>query len=154
LKKQINDIRIKNGDKANTRNSLALSPVAEKDIYPNSLKEKFSNLSFGLFNKKDNQDLMNPDRRKLLKIVAASGGVLIAGSFLNKLSGMNSMSLGNQASNALGSIFSSGKMGSSEVLDSEDMSSFFQNFRIVKNDKEYILYNKEGDNILIIDRDA
>jgi hypothetical protein len=35
-----------------------------------------------------------------------------------------------------------------------DYESFFENFRLVKTQKEYILYNKHGEDILTIDRDV
>jgi hypothetical protein len=101
-------------------------------------------------------DLINPSRRNLLRVAMASGGILIAGSLLSKVGKLNSFSLDDQSSGLLGSIFPSKDSNSTgtQKQNADDLSSFFENFRIVKNDKEYILYNKEGDNILIIDRDA
>lgn len=104
--------------------------------------------------KEETEEFVNGDRRNFLKVVAISGGVFMAGSILNKVSKLNGLSFADQGASALGSIF--GKKSNDGVIDQkdEDLNSFFQNFRIVKNDKEYVLYNKEGDNILIIDRDA
>lgn len=130
----MNDIRIKARDKTSTESTggtLALSQAADVTM-----------------------DLINPSRRNLLRVALASGGILIAGSLMSKVSKLNSFALDDQASGLLGSMFPSKNSGPTRKQNADDLSSFFENFRIVKNDKEYILYNKEGDNILIIDRDA
>lgn len=142
MKKQINDIRIKAQGKENTMSSGSLA-CATNEI----CNVDYSNTEVEM------KELLNPNRRKLLKIVAASSGVLIAGSILNKVSKLNGLPLGEQSASAFKSLFSQ-KDNKPSVMNVDDLSSFFENFSIVKNDKEYILYNKEGDNILIIDRDA
>lgn len=143
MKKQINDIRIKVQDKVNTIGNSGTLSCATNGIY----NVDYSNKEIEI------RELVNPNRRKLLKIVAASSGVLIAGSILNKVSKLNGLPLGDQSASAFKSLFSPNSK-TKGVMNPDDLSSFFENFSIVKNDKEYILYNKEGDNILIIDRDA
>lgn len=159
MKKKISDIRIKKRDEQDINNVSVSSSSRALDGNSVSLKrERFFNSFDKLKNNIDDfsntKEILNPDRRNMLKIVAASGGVLIAGSILQKFSSMSSLSLSGNSNNILGSIFSPKNKEGDLKQDSDDLNSFFENFRIVKNDKEYILYNKEGDNILIIDRDA
>jgi len=135
----MNDIRIRSLDKVNTGSAYGTLTLAKET----------SGMTFASI-----KGLVNPSRRNFLKIVAASGGILIAGSILNKVSKLSNFSLKDQSASALGSIFTPKAPEGMIKQNSDDLGNFFENFRIVKNDKEYILYNKEGDNILIIDRDA
>lgn len=100
------------------------------------------------------RELVSSSRRNFLKIMIASGGVLLAGSFLNKINKFKEMPLVSQSA----STSTSGSMAMPNIIEGQgidsDYESFFENFRIVKNRKEYILYNKHGDNILTIDRDT
>lgn len=150
MKIQINDIRTKTRDKITKDDTLDLSRVAN-EVDLEEVKEKVISPS----ENEKTKELTNPNRRKFLRVAAASGGVLIAGSLLNKVSRIKNLSLDGQTASSLGSMFKH------KVPDSvkeqgleEDLESFFQNFSIVKNENEYILYNKYGDNILTIDRDA
>lgn len=137
MKTQFNDIRIKSRGKEGTGGTA-------------SLLRRASGVNFD-----DVKGLINPSRRNFLKIVVASGGILLAGSVLNKVSKLSSLSMINQSGGSSGSAYQPRIPDSvrDEGLDT-DLESFFENFSIVKNDKEYVLYNKEGDNILIIDRDV
>jgi hypothetical protein len=137
VKTQINDIRIKSRGKESTGGTA-------------SLLRRASGINFD-----EVKGLINPTRRNFLKIVVASGGIFLAGSVLNKVNKLSKLSLAGQSGESMGSVYQPRIPDSikNEELE-DDLESFFENFSIVKNDKEYVLYNKEGDNILIIDRDA
>lgn len=151
MKKQINDIRIRPRIKANTE--VALIRGANEVTFERiqKVKEKIEEVKDSIKSK----EFINNDRRKLLKVVALSSGALIAGGILSKVDGLKNMSLGANGANSLGSIWGSKFGGAMKErgLDDNDIKSFFENFNLVKNDKEYILSNKQGENILIIDRD-
>ncbi len=140
MRTKINDIRIRTSHKEE-----------EKEIPLSTLCEVMSEDSCSIVSQTNFEELMNLSRRNFLKIMFASGGVLLAGSFLNKLNKFQNIPLVGQSSPNMGSVAM--PMMDAQNLNN-DYESFFNNFRIVKNQKEYILYNKQGDNILTIDRDA
>lgn len=147
MRQKINDIRIRTLHKDGGINTSlpTLCKVTSEESYYIDEDENEVNL----------EDLANLSRRNFLKIMFASGGVLLAGSFINKINKFNNIPLVNQSATSANSSMSlpfglevNGKKG-----QESDYESFFKNFSIVKNQKEYILYNKEGENILTIDRD-
>jgi len=169
VRKRINDIRIK----ARGREGEASRPAlrrAESEIYSlnsenNVIDRNFyqveekndvlvgDNIDFLEENSRENlEELISKSRRNFLKILIASGGVLLAGSFLNKINKFKDMPLVGQSIPNSNTIAISSLSGDRQI--NNDYESFFENFRLVKNKKEYILYNKYGDNILTIERDV
>jgi hypothetical protein len=150
VRKKINDIRIR-----------ALHKDGGTDtLYPTLCKVTSEDFSGSLDNSLDNshlnfEELTNLSRRNFLKIMFASGGVLLAGSFINKINKLNNIPLVNQSVSSNSGSMSLPVFSNVSNVDNlgSDYESFFKNFSIVKNKKEYILYNKEGDSILTIDRD-
>jgi hypothetical protein len=144
VKKRINDIRIK-----------ALHKEEETDGSCSVLCKADREDSFISLDSKVNlRELMNSNRRNLLKMILASGGVLLTGTFLSKINKFNHLPLISRSMKTNGPM---SLPAGSEFINADDLNgdydSFFKNFSIVKNQKEYILYNKEGDSILTIDRD-
>ncbi len=158
MRTQINDIRIRS--RSNEKEILDLHRV-KNEVRPtfgrggSILDESHKDIS--LESKGDCvkiKDAVSLKRRKFLKTMAISGGALIAGSFLNKINKFKSITLINQpaSASALGSVATESKSRKG-VLD-EGREDFFKNFRLVQNKKEFVLYNKQGDSIITIDRDA
>lgn len=169
MRKRINDIRIRaRGKEENT--SMSTLRRATGEFYP--IKTRVNSTDDGdlaiesldLYgsdgentfetSQSNFEELASQSRRKFLKIMLASGGVLLAGSFLNKINKFQNMSLVGQTSNGNSvPIPVAPEIVGDQDLEN-DYQNFFNNFRLVKNKKEYILYNKYGDNILTIDRDV
>lgn len=95
----------------------------------------------------------NPVRRNFLKIMMASGGVLLANTFLSKINKFNNINIINQAVSSSGTIALPTEDESDDSKE-EDFQAFFKNFRLVRNKNEYILYDRQGDSIISIDRDV
>lgn len=147
MRKQINDIRIRtSGEEGNS--SIIYKPT--KEVSLEKLEEKLQPIMEEL----DFEESVSSNRRNFLKIAVASGGVLLAGSFLDKINKFKNLTLMNQAASALGpmTIPSIPQAVHDQGLD-KDFEAFFSNFRLEKNKKEFVLSNKQGENILIIDRD-
>lgn len=146
MKKKINDIRIRTSPKNWKEKTSIYSLSGSSDKYSSFKKEE---------TKTNLEELASLDRRNFLKIVVASGGVLLTGGLMSKINKFSNIPsfINSSGSN---SLFSSmppiPDIVKQEGLE-DDYESFFKNFSIVKNKKEYILYNKEGEDILIIDRD-
>ncbi len=97
----------------------------------------------------------NPIRRNFLKIMMASGGVLLANTFLSKINKFNNINIINQAVSSSGTIALPQVEGEKQENSvSDDFQAFFKNFRLVRNRNEYVLYDRHGDSIISIDRDA
>lgn len=97
----------------------------------------------------------NPIRRNFLKIMMASGGVLLANTFLSKINKFNNINIINQAASSSGTIaLPQLEDDQNENSANDDFQSFFKNFRLVRNRNEYVLYDRHGDSIISIDRDV
>ena len=82
-------------------------------------------------------ELLNPSRRTFLKIVAASGGVFLLGKFLSKFNNLEEIASLDKSKKS--------NRGSKE----EDLDGL----HIVSNANEYILYNKNGETLITVDKD-
>lgn len=148
-RQQIRDVKIRKIQNEVREESALAQFVVEnnQDNFSfNNLKEKLKNV----------EEMINPSRRNFLKILAASGGVIVTSSFLNKVNKFKDIASTSQQASAIGGlskIMPNVIRGDSFSGDS-DLTSFFDNFKIVKSSNEYVLYNKTGDKILVIDRDA
>jgi len=154
MRAQINDIRIRTQIKEKKASGFFASLGQPRLVLAKANIVKLEEKLQPIMEELDFEESVSSTRRNFLKIAVASGSVLLAGSFLDKINKFKNIGLMNQSALALGpmNVPNVPQVVKDQGLD-KDFENFFNNFRLVKNKKEFILSNKHGENILIIDRD-